>query len=244
MAAECFVWSAELARGDVVGVFGESDPGGGGVDWVGGALGHGAVGAVDDRGLRVLGVLLGLEDVSGRASLRFEVVDLLPCLAELPFEPGFDSAVFGEALDRRQIVHTFDSMAGRASLPCCGTLRASRTRGGGGKSIILRCITCQFIHNGVLDDVLDFKGSPAPGHAAYPAAPTAGTSPRSTTSWSVLVHLAQGGPLGDGGGQTQSNPPASPSVSAPSGEANGGGTNGSGGANGGSNAGLFGGSTG
>jgi hypothetical protein len=65
----------------------------------------------------------------------------------------------------------------------------------------------------------------------------AGTSAQSSSTSGGSV----GGLLSDGDSQTQSDRPAGPSVSTPSGEANGG--NG-GGTNGGTNAGLFGGSTG
>ncbi|WKU42594.1 hypothetical protein Q3V23_00055 [Streptomyces sp. VNUA116] len=64
---------------------------------------------------------------------------------------------------------------------------------GGGKSVILRAITCQMVHHGALAYVLDYKRISNPGPAACPASPTAPTSPTSTTPSSSSASKAGAG---------------------------------------------------
>jgi hypothetical protein len=76
-----------------------------------------AAAAVEDGGVAAAAswlefpVALGIRTLPLPAfllDLRFDGADLLPRVVELPVEPFFEGAEFGEAFIRRQVVHVFD----------------------------------------------------------------------------------------------------------------------------------------
>ena len=110
---ECPVWPAVLTGVVEPAVFDERVLRLGGVDGGDGLLDLAAVGGMDGDadGPPCTALLLG-DVADGDLHLLLDLFDLPPGVLQLPGQPLFQGAEFGEPLDGRKIGHVFESMGG------------------------------------------------------------------------------------------------------------------------------------